>query len=747
MAKDWQDRGSVVSQNFRQCVLSRELPHALTHTTPKQANLTKEQFLDLFESQLLSRHIDLQARILRERNLGFYTIGSSGHESNCAVALSLQLIDRCFLHYRSGAFILQRAKMAGIKDPVYSQLLGIVASKTDPCSGGRHKVVGSKELNIPPQTSTIASHLPKALGSAYSITLSKTAKDSVLPFASLAHDSIIVCSFGDASLNHSTAQGALNSASWILHKSLSLPILFICEDNGFGISVPTPEDWVYQTMKAKVGIEYVYADGANLADVYAKSVQAVSRARHGQPVFLHIKMVRLLGHAGSDIEIQYRSLDEIEQTERQDPLLHSARIILENGWLSSEEILALYDNKGKEVQQCAEKAILAPPLLSAMEVMAPIIPPKSAHAIPSIITEEKRKKGLGSLYDTTLRPRNMAQCINLALADILLQYPEVVVFGEDVGKKGGVYQVTKDLQSLFGPKRVFDTLLDEQTILGTAIGFAQNGFIPLPEIQFLAYVHNAEDQIRGEAATLSFFSNGQFTNPMVIRIPGLAYQKGFGGHYHNDNAIAFLREIPGLIIACPSSPMEAALLLRECVRLAHEEQRVVIFLEPIALYMVKDKYVEADNQFLVNYSPPGIDQIRFREIGIEGQGLDLAIISYGNGHYLSKQAVQELEVKHKVKCRLVDLRWLAPLNPEALLKAVATCSAILIVDECRETGSLSEQLMTMLVECKVKAVLTGRIGRVTAMNSFIPIGNAWQYLLPSKQSIIEKALTVLQQSI
>ena len=143
--------------------------------------------------------------------------------------------------------------------------------------------------------------------------------------------------------------------------------------------------------------------------------------------------------------------------------------------------------------------------------------------------------------------------LNKTLAESLLTYETAFVFGEDVARKGGVYGVTLDLLKSFGAKRVQDTLLDEQTILGMAIGAAHNGFLPIPEIQFLAYLHNAEDQIRGEAATLSFFSKGQFTNPMVIRIAGLGYQRGFGGHFHNDNSVTVLRDIPGLILACPSN--------------------------------------------------------------------------------------------------------------------------------------------------------------------------------------------------
>ena len=131
-------------------------------------------------------------------------------------------------------------------------------------------------------------------------------------------------------------------------------------------------------------------------------------------------------------------------------------------------------------------------------------------------------------------PQHMGKLLNYALSDLLLQYSNTLIFGEDVAKKGGVYHITADLYKQFGERRVFNSPLDETSIIGFGVGFAHNGFIPIPEIQFLAYLHNAEDQLRGEAATLPFFSKGQFTNPMVLRVPGLAYQKGFGGHFHND---------------------------------------------------------------------------------------------------------------------------------------------------------------------------------------------------------------------
>lgn len=716
------NRAKVIDNNFTRRVLAQDFPIAHSLTTVLEAGLDKDSFLELFESQMTCRHLDLLARILKEQQQGFYTIASAGHEGNAAIAKAFRKTDIGFLHYRSGAFILQRAKYQPAIDMLFDQILSLMASSDDPISGGRHKVFGSVPLYIPPQTSTIASHLPKALGCALSLTLSKTLKLKA-PITKLPHDSVVLCSFGDASFNHSTAQGAFNAAGWIRHAELPLPLVWICEDNGIGISVPTPHDWIEDNAVKRFGEDYFPCDGRNIADVYRASKLAESTARKkGRVAFLHLKTIRLLGHAGSDIESQYHSFNEIEKAEADDPLLHSARIAFENRWLSVDNIVARYESIRLMVLERAKQAVLRSRLSSKEAVMASVIPPrKMATAINESTSAEAQL------------PLNMAQAINRALIDILSRYPQAVVFGEDVAKKGGVYRVTADLQARFGKMRVFDTLLDEQTILGCAIGLAHNGFIPIPEIQFLAYTHNAADQIRGEAATLSFFSNGQYSNPMVVRIAGLAYQKGFGGHFHNDNAIGFLREIPGLIITCPSTPKNAALLLKECVRLADEEQRVVVFLEPIALYMVKasDPY------------PLPHERIAFGEISVGGAiNSTKTILSYGNGIHLARQACEILDKEYNIKVKLIDLQWLAPLPFSALKEALKDQQEVIIVDECRQTGSLSEQLVTWMVEDFTSLPI---IKRITAEDAFIPIGDAWKYVLPSCQAIVNCIINLPSQ--
>lgn len=723
------DRAKVVDENFSKLIKEGRLPLARVDLTPEEAGLDRNSILELFDSQLKSRHLDLMARIMKEKNQGFYTIGSSGHEGNAAIARAFRHTDMAFLHYRSGAFFIERARALPKIDAVYDILLSLAAASCDPISSGRHKVFGSAPLFVPPQTSTIASHLPKALGTAVSITRAKElAIASLLP-----NDSVVLCSFGDASANHSTSQGAFNAAQWIAQHNYPLPLVFVCEDNGIGISVATPNNWIETTFKNRAGFHYIKGDGLHLPDAYLAATEAADIARRKkQPVFLHLKTVRLMGHAGSDIESQYFTPHQIEANEFNDPLLHSARIILENNYLSAAEIIDRYETVRAEVATKAEKASKQPKLTTAEAVISDVIPPKKKIKLPALPTEAAREKLYGTQYAQLKIKRNLSQLINLALSDLMLQYPNILLFGEDVAKKGGVYRVTADLMKKFGQRRVFDSLLDEQTILGHAIGFAHNGFLPIPEIQFLAYFHNAEDQIRGEASTLSFFSSGKFTNPMVIRIAGLAYQKGFGGHFHNDNSLAVLRDIPGVIIACPSNGADAAKMLRECVRLAYEEQRVVAFIEPIALYMTKDLYQAGDNQWLFEY-PPLEEKIALDEIGVYGKSDELAIVTYGNGYYLSRQAAQELAEKYNITVKVIDLRWIAPVPEQALLKEIKDCKRVLIVDECRKTGSLSEALITLLVE---KLAKLPQIKRVTGHDSFIPLGGAWEYVLPSREGIV-----------
>ncbi len=701
--------------------------------------LRGRDLLEMFESQLASRHLDLIARELRAQDRAYYTIGGAGHEGNVVLGRILRHTDMAFLHYRSGALMVERARQVPGVDPIRDTLLSQMASSLDPIAGGRHKVWGSRPLNVPPQTSTIASHLPKSVGAA--IALGRASKFVV--GADRPRDSIVLCTFGDASVNHSVSQGAFNAAGWAAHQSIPVPLLFVCEDNGIGISVRTPPGWVEASFRHRPGIRYFTGSGLDLVEAYRvteESAAYVRRAR--QPAFLHLRVVRLLGHAGTDVEVQYRPLPEVEEGERHDPLLATARLLIEAGYLSAEEVLELYERTRAEVKAKADALADAPKLTSPEEVIRPLAPYHAeavraeAARAPERAARVRAFGGEENLPERT-GPRHLAVQINRALTDLMAKYPETLLFGEDVAAKGGVYYVTADLAKRFGAGRVFNTLLDETTILGLAIGAGHMGLLPLPEIQYLAYVHNAIDQLRGEACSLQFFSNGQYRNPMVLRVASLGYQKGFGGHFHNDNSIAALRDIPGLIVAAPSRGDDAVRMLRTLLALAKVNGRVAMFLEPIALYMTRDLHEEKDGLWQTEYPPldetiaPGEGRV------YEPEARDLTIITYANGLWMSLRAARVLRERHRVAARVVDLRWLCPLNEELIAEQAEATGRVLVVDEGRRSGGVSEAILAVLMER-----LGGKVAarRITGWDTYIPLGPAAREVLPKESDIIEGAV-------
>jgi len=667
----------------------------------------------IWRAQVGSRLCDLAARALQSTGRSFYSIASAGHESNAAVALALRPTDPALLHYRSGAFYLARAEQAG-RDGVPDILHGVTAATAEPIAGGRHKVFGHPDLAVVPQTSTIASHLPRAVGVAFALDRARRLGVQ----ASWPEDAIAVCSFGDASVNHATAQAGLNTAAWLAHQALPLPLLFVCEDNGIGISVRSPSGWVESALRGRPALLYERAPGDDPELVLETAQDLAERVRaERRPGVLHLRTVRYLSHAGADVESAYRTPQEIRAEWAADPILATGRWLAAAG-KSGEELAEDYLRERERVLALAHDAAQEPQLESAEEVMRPLAPRTARAASPASADGE---------------PVTLAQAINAALADALQRDPSVLVFGEDVAVKGGVYGVTRGLQQRFGAGRVFDTLLDETSILGLALGAGLSGFVPVPEIQYLAYLHNAEDQLRGEAATLQFFSQGRYRNGMVVRVAGYGYQKGFGGHFHNDDAVGVLRDIPGLVIASPGRPDDAAAMLGTCLESARADGAVCVFLEPIALYHARDLHEDGDGGWL---APPSGDA-QLGAARTYGDGEDLTIVSWANGLRMSLRVARLLAARG-VHARVLDLRWLAPLPVDDLLREARATGRVLVVDETRRTGGVSEGVLAALVD----AGFDGRVARVASKDSFIPLGDASSLVLLSEPEIEEAALAL-----
>ncbi|WP_040791037.1 thiamine pyrophosphate-dependent enzyme [Nocardia paucivorans] len=731
--------------------------------------ITGRMCLELFESQVVSRQLDLAARRLGAAGTGYYSIGSSGHEGTVALAAATRITDPVIPHYRSGALFVQRVRRAGGTDPVRDVLLGVVAAAADPISGGRHKVFGSAAANIIPPTSTIASQLPRAMGLAFALDRA-TRLGVRCPWPA---DSVVVCGFGDASANHSTATGAINAAVHTAHLGIAMPILFLCEDNGLGISVPTPPDWIESAYGHRPGLRFFTADGCDLPDALTAATAAVDWVRaHRRPAFLRLRTVRLFGHAGSDVETAYRDPAAVAADLRRDPVIATARLLVTTGICGPGEVLARYDAVARRVAEVAEQVGREPKLASAEAVTAvlaparpdlvradvlerggsttPVSPPEARPRTTHPAADTARPDTSASVraQDSTPAPGvsdpvvppsgpvPLARAINHTLAALLARDPDVLVFGEDVARKGGVYGVTKGLRQRFGARRVFDTLLDEQSILGTALGAALAGFVPIPEIQYLAYVHNALDQLRGEAATLSFFSAGRYRNPMVVRIAGYAYQRGFGGHFHNDNSVAALRDIPGLVVASPSRADDAAAVLRTCVSAARVDGQVCVLLEPIALYHTRDLYEPDDGRWAASLD--ALEHVPIGRARVYGAGTDLTIVGFANSVPMSLRVARRL-ADRGIDARVLDLRWLSPLPTADLLHHARATGKVLVADETRRGGAVSESVLAALVD----AGFTGRIARVTSVDSFVPLGPAAETVLLGEQEIETAAVELV----
>ena len=710
------------------------------------SSLTRRQAVALFESAIQSRLQDLLSRELKDKGISYYTIGSSGHEANAIFGQLLETTDTAFLHYRSGAFMAARARKGRGETPFFDAMLSFCASAEDPVSGGRHKVLGSPTLHAPPQTSTIASHLPKATG--FAMSLQRLERQGLPVQGGVPWNSIVYCSFGDASMNHATAQAGFHAAGAAVLHSLPCPILFACEDNGIGISVRTPDTFVARMMQARPGIRYFACDSQDFPGVWATAAEAIAYVRsHRKPAFVHTKTVRLMGHAGSDVETNYLTLDEIEQNERRDPLLAFADLLLRSGAIGKDALLALYRDTDQRLRRAAAEAATRRKLATVAEITKPLARPQAGQCRVQVADQQTRVKVFrGKLPEDDARPRHLAFRIPQALTDLFAAYPNAFLFGEDVAKKGGVYNATAGLFEAFGPGRVFNTMLDETTILGLAQGIAQAGGLPFPEIQDLAYVHNAIDQIRGEAASLQFFSAGRYRNPMVVRIAGLAYQKGFGGHFHNDNSVGALLDIPGIVLGVPARADDAVLMLRTMTAMAQQHGMVCLFLEPIALYMQKDLHAANDGLWQFPYPPP-------HELMEPGEGRvyeprdddQLTIVTFGNGLWMSLRVQQRLR-ERGIGSRVFDLRWLLPLPIDQIKQHVRATQRCLVVDECRHTQGGPSPMI--LAELSQDPELEGCVlRRVAAVDSYVPLAAAANLVLVSEADIEQKALSICEEKV
>src|SRR5581483_5672155 len=286
-----------------------------------------------------------------------------------------------------------------------------------------------------------------------------------------------------------------------------------------------------------------------------------------------------------------------------------------------------------------------------------------------------RSRAPGTQGECRVMPTmTLIQAVTDALRSEMREDKDVVVFGEDVGKNGGVFRATDGLQAEFGEERVFDTPLAEGGIIGTAIGMALYGLKPVPEIQFQDFIFPAFDQIVSEAAKIRYRSGGQYTVPMTIRTP---YGGGIrGGHYHSQSGEAYFTHTPGLKVVVPSTPYDAKGLLISSIR----DPDPTIFMEPKRVYRAIKEDV-----------PDGTYTVPLGKARLAREGQDLSIFTYGAMVHVALEAAKQAE-QEGISVEVVDLRTLMPYDGEAILKSVKKTGRAMSVVEAPKIGSFAGEI-------------------------------------------------------
>jgi 2-oxoisovalerate dehydrogenase E1 component len=645
--------------------------------------------LEWLRRMQLIRTVDRQERSLIRQGKGWIHIPSEGHEALATIAAALGEDDLIFGYYRDRPLFMSR----GVS--VEQMAFDYFACAGSSTRGRAMPLHGTaRELGIfPPVTPTAGQCLP-ASGAAWGIKMK-------------GGDGVVICTIGDAA----TRQGEFYEAVCFAVQE-SLPIVFVVEDNGFGISTPTKTQ-----MPFRLGIFssdlWEKAPGNDPRLVKDAAHKCIDAARSGKgPSVLWLEVDRLSSHTNSDDQRIYRSEEELRAQSARDPILLLEDRLIDHGILS-REIWNLEKNEIKRfVDRCYQVAEGASQPNPA-EVCCDLRGPDLLHgAIPV---------GPGSSEDT------MVNAVNRTLDAALRTHGDVVVFGEDIeDPKGGVFGLTKGLSTRF-PGRVHNAPLAEATIVGVAAGLSAVGWRPIVELQFIDFLTPAMNQLINQLTTLRWRSAGEWVAPVVLYAPYGAYLPG-GGIWHSGSNDGFWAHIPGLRVAIPSDPQDASDLFWNAI---HSDDPSLILL-PKHIFRKK----------LPARTPQAIP---FGKARICRHGSDVTIITWGNCVELAIQAASDLE-KMAINTEVLDLRTLVPCDANAILASVRKTGRLVVVTEDTRLCSFGQAVVADILgtpegfDCFYSAPAV-----VARADVQIPFSPALEYeVLPSVGDIVAAVQSVMQ---
>ena len=678
--------------------------------------LTRAQLIEFYRLMYLSRRTDDREILLKRQQKIFFQISCAGHEA-LLVAAGLALkpgYDWFFPYYRDRAICL------ALGNTVEDQLLQAVGAAEDPASGGRQMPSHwtSRRLNIVSPSSATATQCLHAIGCAeagrfFSRHPEAAAKNDgdYRQFKDIEFhgDEVTYVSIGEGSTSQGEFWESLNTAS-----NGRLPVLYVVEDNGYAISTPveanTPGGNISRLIDRFPNFHFAEVDGTDAIASYEAMVEAVAYCRAGKgPALVHGHVTRPYSHSLSDEESHYRSAAEIQADALRDPVLKMQTWLLREGLLDEQGLNELERAVDDEVQLAADHALAAQPA-QPESILKHVY---SEDLRPTDVAFAARPRSTDDTAEHT-----MLDGINACLRDEMRRDERIVIFGEDVadatrdaelltGKlrgKGGVFKVTHGLQKEFGSDRVWNSPLAEANITGRAIGMAVRGLKPVVEIQFFDYIWPAMHQMRNEMASMRWRANGQFSCPLVMRVPAGGYLTG-GSSYHSQSGESIFTHTPGVRVVMPSNALDAIGLLRTAIRCDDP----VLFLEHKNLYR---------SVFGRSANPGPEYTIPFGKAAVVKPGKDLTVVTYGAVVPRALQAAQRMERELGVDVELLDLRSLSPYDWDAIATSVRKTSKVLVAHEDMLSWGYGAEIAARIGD-ELFHDLDAPVRRVGAMDTFV----------------------------
>lgn len=666
----------------------------------------KDTLLNWYSLLKLGRSLDEKAPNYLKQAIGWsYHAPAAGHD---AIQLAIgQVFDRSkdhlFPYYRD----LQTCVSAGLT--AEEIIFNGISKDTDVAGGGRHMSnhFAKPEWNIHNVSSCTGNHTLHAVGIARAIKRYKS-------------KGVAISSQGESSVSEGYVYEAINGAS-----KEQLPVVFVFQDNGYGISVPKKD----QTANRKVAKNFIglknlrilYCNGKDVFDSMNVMTEAVKWAEENQkPVIVHANCVRIHSHSNSDKHELYRDNAELSYVQEYDPIAKFKRLLIRYDRATEEELNDI-DNQVKDKVKAAHRAGISAPDPKPESVYEFVYPPAY---IP-----QKYPEGI---HSENSEPKKFIQALNETLKEEFRRNPHTYIWGQDMANKdkGGIFNVSKGMQQEFGSERVFNAPIAEDYIMGTANGmsrFNKDIRIVVEGAEFADYFWPAMEQFV-ETTHEYWRTKGQYSPNITVRLASGGYIGG--GLYHSQTIEGALTTLPGVRVVYPSYADDAAGLLRTSLR----SEGMTLFLEPKALYNSPKAATPIPDEF----------EVPFGKAKVRREGVDLSIITYGNTTHMCVDVANKLSEEGVGEIEVVDLRSLIPLDKDTVLESIKKTSRVLIVHEDKVFGGFGGEIAATISELGFE-YLDAPIKRVGS--AFTPVGFnriLEGEILPNTDKIMIAAREILQ---